>query len=172
MLRVLLMIFLFSTTSIARANWTEFSVTYLCDSTAKTFTLAPDSFSEGRQIASAPSPKFLPLPQGADRTIECQIGKSKVRLSYSAYPPSEQGMCRGIGMTLIRGLDVNKRRIITATEINSGCFYEPTLVSVNIKDDAGQLVLETCEVSLYWENGFDNKLCRRHFLELDLKQPE
>jgi hypothetical protein len=111
-------------------------------------------------LASA-NRRFKRLQAGIDRELVCQLGERKVHLLYTASGPRQQGMCRGIGFTEIRMLEIDGKRLVSAAEINSGCFSEPTLVSVRLDRVGDYFTLNLCHVSGWsWTNGYSGKVCK------------
>lgn len=109
---------------------------------------------------------YEPLPRGVGKDLECSIQDHVVHLHYTAVGPSERGRCRGIGFSEIRLLEVDGKRQIGGEIINSGCFDQPTLISVSIRVESSGLSIERCAVkSPGGEPEYTGQICNRKPLE-------
>jgi hypothetical protein len=71
-------------------------------------------------------------------------------------------MCRGIGFTEIQSLKINDQQIIGREEINSGCFFEDTLVSLKLYLEESHFTIERCTAKGWHGNeGYKNYNCSK-----------
>ena len=150
----------------AQADWAELSAAYLCSPAKRTFAIAPTLMISESEKLQLPR-YFRPLPNGARRTLTCQLGKHRVTLRYMALPPRERGQCRGIGFTEISSLEIGRKRIMSNTEINSGCFFEATLISVKLEVTPTRVAIERCTATSWsWDGRHEGTVCTHESLEL------
>jgi hypothetical protein len=152
----------------ARADWSDFSASYRCDKQADVFSISPIVETSGDfNIPLAEG--YRKLQQGINRVfkLQCRLKQNFITLEYTSLGPQASGMCRGIGFTEIRSLKVNGQQIIGGEEINSGCFFEDTLVSLKLYLEESNFTIERCTAKEWHGNeGYKNYNCTKERFSL------
>lgn len=153
----------------ARADWADFSVSYRCDKQANIFSLSP--------IVETSGDFNIPLAEGYQKLeqgkssfkLQCQLKQHIVTLDFLSLGPQASGMCRGIGFTWIHSLNVDGQQLISAEGINSGCFFEDTLVSMKLYLETSHFTIERCTAKEWDGNeGYKNHKCAKERSALTL----
>jgi hypothetical protein len=152
----------------AKADWADFTAAYRCDKQASFFSLLPIVETSG-DFNIPLVEGYHKLQQGINRTfkLQCSLKQHLITLEYSSLAPQATGMCRGIGFTEISGLKIDGNQIIGREEINSGCFFENTLVSLKLNMEETQFTIERCTAKGWHGNeGYKYYNCTKELNDL------
>ena len=145
--------------SPARADWTDPSAAYLCDSGAKRFSMksvmetsAPDPG------AVAAEPGYSPVQSTAD--FRCEFGAVTIRAHFIVDPPRASGTCGGFTHTYIRWLRVNGIELFRSATFNSACFSDPELYKLEIEQNGGKVHIRSCYATWVWGAGYHQTDCK------------
>lgn len=133
--------------NISHADWAAVGVATFCDTTADKFALLgtlETDFSEAKPDV----PKGYVLINKLKYQEQCKIGTHTVKIELQKLEPQDRGhgLCAGVGVIHIKKFLLDGKEIVSKnTTFNSGCFFKPTLVSIEISQDKDGLKIESCE---------------------------
>jgi hypothetical protein len=133
--------------TLAHADWARVGVATFCDTTSGKFglfgTLETD-FSEAKPNI----PKEYVAVNKSKYQEECKIGAHIVKIALQKLEPQDKGhgLCAGVGVIHIENFFLDDEEIVFKNTIfNSGCFFKPTLVSIEISQGKNVIKIESCE---------------------------
>lgn len=142
-----------------RADWTDPSAAYRCDTQAGSFSVvsAMDASSEGGRT---------PVPPGFERIsksrdVKCQLGASDVTVQFEFQLGAETGTCSGITATTLRNFIVDGKKLFRDAELfNHHCYLDlPALHSVQVRRNSGDVEVEICEAKWDWKKKYYDVQC-------------
>lgn len=145
--------------SWVRADWTDPSTAYRCDTQAGTFSVvsAMDASSEDGRT---------PVPPGFERIsesrdVKCRLGESDVSVQFDFRLGVETGTCSGITSTTMRNFVVDGKKLFHNDELfNHHCYSDlPALHSIQVRRKSGGLEVEICQSKWDWEQKYHDIRC-------------
>jgi hypothetical protein len=129
------------------ADWYEQGVAYKCSPDTGHFQLKSTINSSDPGANVAIQPDFSALPNGKS-TVKCRLGKKQLIIQTAIYPPAEVGECAGTGLLYLTYVQLGTTILLPrpkTVQFNSGCFFRPTLVSIDIASSPNsKSTIETC----------------------------
>jgi hypothetical protein len=145
--------------SWARADWTDPSTAYRCDTQAGTFSVisAMDASSDEGQTAVPHG--FERIAEG--REVKCQLGTSDVAVQFDYQLGVETGTCSGITTTTVRNFIVDGKKLFRNAELfNHHCYLDlPALHSVQVRRKSGGVAVEICRAKWDWGKKYHDVQC-------------